>query len=184
MKKLLLTTALLLSATGYGQAAVTVIGSAEGQECYFAAKSPFGTSGISACDQALRTGQLDKSETAGTYINRGILYLRARNFDKAFEDFESALKIIPDMPEAFVNRGNVYFHRGEFQAALSDYTAAIDGNTKQLYAAYYNRGLVYERIGEREKAIEDFKVANSMRPGWQEPRDKLVQYGVTPAPEE
>lgn len=183
MKKTVLAAALSLCAAMNAHAAVTVLGSAEGQECYFAARSPFGTSGISACNQALRSGQLDKTETAGTYINRGILYLRSRDFDKAFEDFETALKIVPDMPEAYVNRGNVYFHRAEFNAALADYTAAIDGNTKQLHAAYYNRGLVYERLGQKDKAVEDFKVANSMRPNWQEPREKLVQYGVTPAEE-
>ena len=180
MKKFILAGMFTLLMTGPGLAAVTVLGSTEGQDCYFAARSPFGTSGIGACDQALRSGTLDKSETAGTHVNRGILYMRSRDFERAFADFEKALQIVPGMPEAFVNRGNVYFHRGEFNAALADYTAAINGDTKQLFAAYYNRGLAYERLGQKDKAIEDFKTANTLNPDWQEPRDKLAQYGVTP----
>ncbi len=183
MKKLFLAIALTALTSWSAQAAVTVIGSKEGEACYLAASSPFGTSGIGDCDQALRSGALDKGETAGTYVNRGILYLRAQNFDAALKDFEEALRIVPGMPEAYVNRGNAYFMQGKYEAALSDYDAAILGETKQIYAAYYNRGLVRERLGQKDQAIEDFKTANALRPGWQEPRDKLVYYGVTPAEE-
>ncbi len=181
MKKIVLTCAFSLLLVSQTHAAVTVLGSAEGQECYFSASNDFSTSGISACNQALRSGNLDRQETAGTYINRGILYLRMREFDKAFDDFQSALEIVPDMPEAFVNRGNVYFHRGNYNAALRDYTAAIDGGTKQPYAAHYNRGLVYERLGQTDKAIEDFQAAVALRPNWDQPLQKLVKYGVAPA---
>ena len=183
MKKLFLAITLFTFTCWHAHAAVTVFGSKEGEACYLAANSPFGTSGIGDCDQALRSGALDRRETAGTHVNRGILYLRAQNFDAALKDFEEALRIVPNMPEAYVNRGNAYFMQGKYEAALADYDAAIIGETKQIYAAYYNRGLVRERLGQKEKAIEDFKIANSMRPGWQEPRDKLVYYGVTPAEE-
>lgn len=184
MKNVLLTAlvSILMSVQAY--AAVTVLGSAEGQDCYYAARSAsFGGGGISACNEALRNGSLDRTETAGTHINRGILYLRAENYDKAFDDFQSALKIVPNMPEAYVNRGNVFFHRRDYNAALADYTAAINGNTKQLYAAYYNRGLVHERMGNKAAAIEDFKQANTLNPSWQEPADKLKNYGETPLTE-
>ena len=154
MRNLVLAIAFSAVASWQAQAAVTVFGSKEGESCYLAASSPYGTTGISDCDQALRSGALDRSETAGTHVNRGILYLRAQNFTSALEDFEAALRIVPGMPEAFVNRGNAYFMQGQFNAALADYDAAIAGDTKQIYAAYYNRGLVYERLGQKEKAIQ------------------------------
>ena len=61
--------------------------------------------------------------------NRGILRLRRNQVDEAIADFDQAIAIDPDQPEAYVNKGAALIRRENPQEALQLFTAAIELTT-------------------------------------------------------
>src|SRR5688572_19160480 len=95
-----------LALIGSAHAGILVLGSSDAALCSKAAMAQGSdTGGLRACDQALKVDVLSPRDRAATYVNRGILRLRARGFDRAVEDFNSALRLNPSLGEALVNRG-------------------------------------------------------------------------------
>jgi len=45
-------------------------------------------------------------------------------YSTAFQDFNAALEIVSDYPEAYINRGNAFFHIGQVERAIADYNQA------------------------------------------------------------
>ena len=96
---------------------------------------------FSACDAGLRAtdpeqqvrsytlcitqGELPIDGRAGAYNNRGLAYERLRQFDKAFQDFNSAIESDPNWGTWYVNRGLIYESRGDLPKALADFDKAI-----------------------------------------------------------
>ena len=58
------------------------------------------------------------------YYNRGLDYYDAGEFQKAIDDFTSAIKIDPDFGNAFLNRG------------IANYLLGIDGCSDLMEAKY------------------------------------------------
>ena len=49
-----------------------------------------------------------KSNDAKTYYNRGMVYYKEREYDKAIGAFSEVIKRDPNHAEAYYNRGNAY----------------------------------------------------------------------------
>ena len=98
--------AVLAAAAGGAQAAVTVLGGGMAQACSKAALGGESDSkSEDMCTLALDTELLSLRDRAGTYVNRGVLKLRRREFNAAQFDFNRAVQTKPDLGEAYVNRG-------------------------------------------------------------------------------
>ncbi len=69
---------------------------------------------------------------------------------------EKAVKIDPQLGEAYLQLGVVHSARGESSRAIRDYTEAIAANPA-LGEAHRQLGLVYQRMGESAKAQEQFE---------------------------
>lgn len=77
---------------------------------------------------------------------------------KAIEYLDEAIKLKPDLAEAYNIRGNADGNLGQHQRAIEDYNEAI--RLRPNYAhAYYNRGLTYGNLGQHQQAIEDYNEA-------------------------
>ena len=112
-------------------------------------------SGTIACyDKAI---ELDP-EFAGAYINRGDIYVKQGNDDRAIADYSKAIKLDPKYAKAYYNRGNAYAEKGEYDRAIADYTKVVELNSKDAQA-YYNRGLAYAKQGKYDQAIADYSKA-------------------------
>jgi len=82
---------------------------------------------------------------------------------KAIEYLNEAIKLRPDLAEAYNNRGNAYGDLGQHQRAIEDYNEAIRLNPH--YAnAYNNRGYTYSDLGQHQQAIEDYNEAIRLKP--------------------
>jgi tetratricopeptide (TPR) repeat protein len=82
---------------------------------------------------------------------------------QAVEYLDEAIKLNPDLAEAYNNRGNAYSDLKEYQLAIEDYDEAI--RLKSDYAhAYYNRGLAYTETGDHQRAIEDYEETLRLKP--------------------
>jgi tetratricopeptide (TPR) repeat protein len=77
---------------------------------------------------AQQAAKLDPT-TPGEYITLGGIYYQLRAWDKAQEQFQLAINLKPDFPNAYYNLGHVLQEKGDLQGALTQYQAV-----KQLVA--------------------------------------------------
>ena len=145
----------LLSIPLYSTAqSVSILGdSADARECYFSAEIAIqmhSTSRmeIETCTNALNFQNLRLRDKAGTYINRGILYVAMEEYQKAIKDYARAEKLYPDFGAIHVNRGNLFFMGESYDSAISEYTRALGMDLRQDHVAYLNRGMAYEKLGK------------------------------------
>jgi Tfp pilus assembly protein PilF len=70
-----------------------------------------------------------------------LLYLNNTEYQKAIEDFNSAVEIDPDDPDVYFNRAYAKEYNSDFEGAINDYSTAIsfDSTDSKLFV---NRGTV------------------------------------------
>jgi len=68
--------------------------------------------------------------TAIDYYNRGNTKASNSNFQEAVIDYTEAIRLNPELQEAYSNRGNAKNALGDFTGAISDYTEAIRMNPR------------------------------------------------------
>lgn len=110
---------------------------------------------IAACTRALATGRYKGRQLAATYDNRGVEYAAKREFDKAFADYDEAIRIDPKFAFPYSNRGDARRLNGNVEQALADLNEAV--RLDPTFAnAYYNRGLAFEAKQKLQEALADF----------------------------
>lgn len=161
-------------------AAVTVLGSSSARLCYEAADSPLMPSlrEIRVCDEAMQDRSLTRYETVATHVNRGILRLRRNQIEEAVADFDSAIALDPEQPEAYLNKGAALIRRQNPQDALPLFTVALEHNTSRPAVAHYGRAVANEALGNLPAAYRDYRRASELAPDWREPRADLARFRV------
>ncbi|MBN1364227.1 MAG: tetratricopeptide repeat protein [Syntrophaceae bacterium] len=111
---------------------------------------------------------------ATAHLNRGNYWYKNNQSDKAWEDFNMAIKINPECSNAYFNRSVIYLERGETKKALQDYNRYIEiihpfdarGNLLKLPLSdsFRHRGSIYIKLGQYEKALADFNKAIEFDP--------------------
>jgi len=163
------------------EAAVKVIGKGFGSLCYEYAKAGHASyDGVKACDLALSDKSLQLSDRAGTFVNRGILQMYAKDFTRALASYEEALKLEPEMAEAYVNKGVALVNLGRDEEAVAAISQGLKLNTVQPEIAYYSRGVANEMLGNMRAAYEDYRQAATLKPEWQDPQTQLRRFAVIP----
>jgi tetratricopeptide (TPR) repeat protein len=162
-------------------ASVMVLGSSDARLCYEAADSPAMplTSDMRRCDNALSNEGLSQYEMVATHVNRGILRLRRNMMDDAVADFDAAIAIDPNQPEAYLNKGAALIRRESPQEALQLFTVALEHNTSRPAVAHYGRAVANEVLGNVAAAYRDYQAASTLAPNWAEPRNELARFRVT-----
>jgi tetratricopeptide (TPR) repeat protein len=173
----------LLSAAGAAGADVTIIGNGLAAECSTAARgvannAPARTDAEHECTLAIEGEPLSPHEAAATYVNRGVLYLTDRAIADARRDFEQALKIEPNLPEAMVDRGAALIAGGHDRDGVDEITRGLLRNPIQPEEAYYNRAVAEERLGDVRSAYFDFRKAGDLKPDWPLPKTELARFTV------
>lgn len=166
---------------GGGSATVRVIGSSDARMCYEAAELPGAPRppDLVRCDDAIRMGGLTHEELAATHVNRGILKIRRGQIEAAIADFDAALAIDPNQPEAYLNKGFALMRREQPGEALSLFTVAIERSTLRPEVAHYGRATAHEALGDARAAYYDYRRASELAPNWQEPLIDLARFRVT-----
>lgn len=83
--------------------------------------------------------------------------------EKQIECFTKAVRLNPELAEAYTGRGMANNDLGRYDKAIADYTRAIELNPDNAQT-YNNRGYSYERLGKYDKAIADFTKAIRIEP--------------------
>lgn len=169
----------VLLAAGAANAAVTVIGGGLARSCYEAAEYDRPTQeSLEVCNRALSEEALSMRDRAATFVNRGIVHMRAANADRAVADFDSALEINAELPEAYVNKGILKVRTGQDQEAIDLLTKGLSMDTSRPEIAYYTRAIAYELLGNTRAAYNDYKQAAALKPDWAEPTQQLSRFTV------
>jgi hypothetical protein len=94
-----------------------------------------------------------ETPTAGNYEELGELYLEERNFARARECYDKAIRSRSDLPDAFFRRGIAEVELGDFASAVPDLEYVVSRDPK--YNSNRAAGLLahaYANTGETEKA--------------------------------
>jgi tetratricopeptide (TPR) repeat protein len=172
--------ALLAACAAPALASVTVIGSSDARLCFESADSPMMpmVRDIRHCDDALATGGLSEYETVATHVNRGILRLRRGGIDAAISDFDAAMALDPNQPEAYLNKGAALIQRQNPSEAAQLFTVALEHNTQRPAIAHYGRAIANEQLGHVREAYQDYQMASQLAPNWDAPRADLQRFRI------
>lgn len=178
----LLIIGLIVGCATPASASVMVIGSSDARMCYEAADSPIMPQVIDLrrCDSALQTDNLSAYETVATHVNRGILRLRRGQIDQAIADFDRAMQLDPNQPEAYLNKGAARIRQDNPTEAAELFTVALQHNTRRPAVAHYGRAVAYEALGNVREAYADYRAASELAPDWSQPRADLQRFRVVP----
>ena len=162
-------------------AQVSVIGGGIARDCYEAAL--FGRTsnqeGEKICTKAIEAEMMKLENRAATYTNRGVLRMRAGNYDGALSDYAIAKNMKPELGAIWLNEGAAYIFQKDFASALVSLDKAIELDSQELYAAYYNRAIARENTGDLAGAYADFQKTVELNPEFERAKWQLTRFTIT-----
>ena len=168
-----------LACAGAAGTSTLVIGGGAAKDCSVAAiNGRSDKASITTCTVALETETLNFRDRARTYVNRGVLHMRQRDFDDAVSDFDAASKIDPNLGEAFVNRGAAYVGTQRYGEGLVQIDQGLALGVKDPEKAFYNRAIAHENLGDVTAAYRDYTKASELDPDWDAPKNELMRFTV------
>ena len=168
----------LLLCAGAAYAQMAVSDGAHARGCFRAAK--YGTNteaGMRDCAAAIDTERLGRLDLAGTYVNRGVLYMRLKAYALARADFDSAIALEPTLGDAHINRGTALIGERRYAEGIEEIRWGLVLGSQEPAKAYYNRAMAYEAMDNDKAALADLAKAAELAPGWAAPREELKRLG-------
>ena len=161
------------------QAGVITIGEGFARACYDASEAQTASAAdIETCDRAFTEQALEFHDEVATHVNRGILYYLAGNLTAANYDYDQAIAMDPNEPEAWLNKGMAALKAGHSQTAAPMFEKALALKTVRPALAYYGRAIVNEDRGDIRQAYADLQKARELEPRWTLPGEELKRYVV------
>lgn len=118
---------------------------------------------IGACTALIQSGQEPQAAIAVAFTNRGFAYRMKGDNARAVEDFDQALKLVPNYAVALNGRGLARHSLRDYDQAIADFSQAINLNPT-FGVAYTNRGNALWDKGDRNGAMADFNQATGLEP--------------------
>lgn len=182
--RMALTAALMAAVTMGGasqaQAAVSVFSNGLASFCsHFARDGRDDNAALETCNLSLETEAMNRDDRAGTLVNRGIIKLRRKSYRDARADFDAALRLEPEMGEAWVNRGASFVAERRYAEALPEIDKGLSLGADEPEKAYYNRALAHEGLDDLKAAYLDYLKALELKPDWEMPATDLKRFTVS-----
>ena len=169
-----------LSAAGPASASDITMGRSLASACYDASMAPITPRfALFECNRAIEDELLTSEDRAATFVNRGILRMKARDDRGADDDFDMALGIHDGNAEALLNKGFLRLRQGRYRAALPFLDRSIQAKTIRPALAHYARAIVHEELGDVRSAYSDLVKAREADPSWPVPANELARFRVT-----
>jgi tetratricopeptide (TPR) repeat protein len=161
------------------QSAVITVGGPLSKLCYEAALAQDErASAVEGCTRSLEEEGLMTRDRAATYVNRGILKMIRHEDSEADADFDAALALSRDLPDAWLNKAFIRLRQGDGRGALPLVQEGLARKPERRALAIFARGVAYEQMGEFQSAYADIKRAHELEPGWALPSKYLSHYRV------
>ena len=163
-------------------AGITVLGTSAARMCYLAAEArvPPTSEDLDRCDSAIQETGGDRRNLVASHVNRGIVRMRRHDLDGALSDYDRAMQLNPNEPEAYLNRGSALLRGDRLAEALTMFSSAIAHNTRRPELAHYGRAMANELLGNVRDAYNDYRRASELSPNWDLPREELQRFRVVP----
>ncbi len=97
-----------------------------------------------------------KNVEAITIKNAGDAYLKSGKYLEAIQQYNKALKIVPDLKSAMANLAISYQKTGNFSKAVSSFNQLLNLDPEYPEVIYYNLGELYEKTGQPDKALKNY----------------------------
>jgi len=176
---LLSTAAAALLATAPASATDITIGSSLAHACYLSSfHSIPDRFAVRECDRALEDELLTDDDRIATIVNRGIVKMSVGDFRGADSDFDMALRMNADEPEALLNKGLLRLRENRLEEAIGYFDRSIDAKTLRPALAHYVRAISQEQLGNVRGAYADLIRARELDPKWPLPAEELTRYHV------
>jgi tetratricopeptide (TPR) repeat protein len=185
--------ALCISAAAAAQT-MQVIGNGSGESCWRAAmaatflkmdsaalETRWKADAIGACDDALKSAELNRNDMAFTWVNRGILEMSRERYKVARGNFKEALNILPKLPEAHVDMGSAMINLQQYADGIKETELGLSTGSKEPQRGYYNLGIAYGELGNQQKSYESFRHASDLDPNWEDPKKEMTRFTLAPA---
>lgn len=95
----------------------------------------------------------------------GVNYLEAQELEMALIAFNEAIRIDPNMAQAYNGRAVVYGLKGDLQKALADASEALRLDPWEP-EFYRTRSYIYEQLGDKDSAAKDIDSAEQLAAQW------------------
>jgi lipoprotein NlpI len=118
---------------------------------------------IDDCTKVIQSGVLSDQDLAIAFNNRGLAYYHKKDYERAVQDYDHAIRLGLSDGDLFYRRGLVYFEQNDYSRAIQDFDEALKLNADNL-AALHKRGWAYEFKKDYDQAIRDYDRAISLQP--------------------
>ena len=99
-----------------------------------------------------------EDDKAAAYVYRGLVNMERENFYDAKDDFQEALKVEPELPEALFNLALAQENTRKPDTAIKTYDELLNVDEK-FVDAWYNRGKLKLEQNDFKGAIKDFEAS-------------------------
>jgi tetratricopeptide (TPR) repeat protein len=164
------------------EALVMVVGNALAHDCYIAAKlgkDPLG--GIATCNSALDNSLITAHDRAATMVNRASMEMQLNRVEAAMGDYDSAIKTVPDMGDAYLDRGGAFITQRRWTEALADVNKGLTLNPTAPFVGYYNRAVAEQLTGDYTNAYLDYSKVLALEPAFTPAADRLKDVSIAKA---
>ena len=103
------------------------------------------------------------AQTAQTRLDNGKRLFDQNNRDGALQELNEAIKLDPNLAEAYAYRARIYNGKSDYDRALSDANRAIQLNSR-LGLGYFARAYAYREKNDIDRAIADYTEAIRLDP--------------------
>jgi lipoprotein NlpI len=118
---------------------------------------------IARLSEILHRAELSEEQSAQLYYDRGVMFDSVGLRSLARLDFMRALRLKPDMADAYNFVGIHHTVNGDFNAAYEAFDSALELAPEHEFA-YLNRGIALYYAGKSELAVADFERFQALKP--------------------
>lgn len=119
---------------------------------------------IGACDSALRSSDLSDSTRARVLANRGAIAVQRGEPGPALNDLEEAVRLEPDMAEAWLSLSAARITAGRLNPAIEAAQTALALEVREPALAYFNIAIAHETAGRIDLAYDAYMRAAELAP--------------------
>ena len=109
-----------------------------------------------------------------SFYNRGMYYLKQKQWNGALEDFTSCTKLDPADIESFFNLGYIHLQLNLWKDAIGFFNQALSIQPIN-HRALYGRGYAFELLGDLTNAEKDYREALSYNPDHEGSRQGMTR---------
>lgn len=110
---------------------------------------------VSALTDLNKAIELNKNAINAYVIRADISIKREKDYQRALEDMDEAIKLQPHYAGFFINRAFLRYNLDDYFGAMADYDYALSLDPMNS-VAYFNRGLLLAEVHDNDRAIKDF----------------------------